>query len=388
LSNPLKILFIPRWYPNRTDALNGIFIKRHALAVAMKHQVAVLYVNADPNLKDTLYEIVESQEDKILTICVYYNNSVLPIPIYSSVVKFFRYLVAGKIGAEVIKNKFGNPDISHIHVLSRTSLLAKKFNAPTVISEQWSGYLPEDGAYKGFLKKWITKAAINNAKAVSTVSKSLKDAMLSHGLKNNYSIIPNVVDVSLFSVLEKNIEHEKIILLHVSNLDDRAKNVSGMIQAVGEISKSRSDFEFHIVGDGPDREKLEKVATENNLLNKHVFFLGTKSSAEVAEKMKQSDLFLLFSNYDNMPCVMIEAFASGLPVVGSNMHGIGEHVKEGRGFAVKAGDVNAFANATLKAMNELHLFNKQEIRAYATNNFSYEAVSSQFDQVYQKCIKQ
>jgi len=192
----------------------------------------------------------------------------------------------------------------------------------------------------------------------------------------------------LFSVLEKNIEHEKIILLHVSNLDDRAKNVSGMIQAVGEISKSRSDFEFHIVGDGPDREKLEKVATENNLLNKHVFFLGTKSSAEVAEKMKQSDLFLLFSNYDNMPCVMIEAFASGLPVVGSNMHGIGEHVKEGRGFAVKAGDVNAFANATLKAMNELHLFNKQEIRAYATNNFSYEAVSSQFDQVYQKCIKQ
>jgi len=387
----LKILFIPRWFPNRVDPFNGIFIKRHALAVSSMHRVAVLYVNADPVLRDKVYELESAVEDNLSITRVYYNNSCINIPVISTFIKFFRYLKACRMGIKVIHEKFGTPDITHIHVLARTFLPAYYFKyfykTPYIVSEQWSGYLPEDGMYKGFLKKLLTKIAIRKASAVTVVSESLRQGMLSHGLQNTYSVIPNVVDTHLFYPRLNNEKKDKFILLHVSNLDDRAKNVSGMIRAAQKISVNRNDFEFRIVGDGPQRTMLETLAENLGLLNKTVFFLGTRMSAEVAEIMRQADLFLLFSNYDNMPCVMVESLATGLPVLGSAIHGIKEHIKEGKGILVSPGDENALGKAILHAMNNISSFEKVRLNEYAKGNFSYEAVAKQFDVVYQKVIQ-
>ncbi len=398
MSNKLKILFIPKWYPSRVHEHNGNFIHRHALAVSMKHPVAVLFVSADPAMKDKMYETEYELENEISTVRVYYNNSLKNIPVVSSLIKFYRYLNACKIGIKVVNAKFGVPDISHIHVLARTFLPAYYYNyfykTPVVISEQWSGYLPEDGMYKGFFKKMLTRIAIRKASAVTTVSQSLKNAMLSHGLKNNYSVIPNVVDTHLFYAASQNkkpayaiasaAKKDKFIFLHVSNLYDRAKNISGMIKAMKKLSEKRDDFEFHIVGDGEERTELEKLAEKLQLLNKNIFFLKKKTSPEVSEMMRNADLFLLFSNYDNMPCVMVESLASGLPVVGTSIHGIKEHVKEGRGILVAPGDENAFCDAIVSAMNNIASYDKMKMSAYAKENFSYEMVSEQFDRVYQK----
>lgn len=385
LTKKLNILFIPRWYPNRVAPLNGIFIKRHALAVAGKHRVGVLFVNADPGMKGKTYDLEQVVEDGIFTVRVYYNNSVARIPVLSSLIKFYRYGKACRMGIKEVKEKFGTPDISHIHVLSRTFMPARHFKVPFIVSEQWSGYLPEDGTYKGFLKKMFTRRAVRKASAVTTVSESLKNAMLDHGLTNAYTVIPNVVDTKLFYPARDSVKKDKFFFLHVSNLDDRAKNVSGMIRAVKKISESRNDIEFIIVGDGEDRQTLELLAGQ--ALNRNIFFLGWRSSTEVAVLMKSADIFLLFSNYDNMPCVMLEAMASGLPVIGSDIHGIGEHVKEGRGVLVPAGNEEALCKAILKAMNDITLFDKGKLHAYAKENFSYEAVAAQFDSIYQKVIR-
>jgi len=366
--------------------LNGVFIKRHALSVALKHEVAVLYVNADPGLKEKLYDLDCEVEEGIFTVRVYYNNSGV-----SAFVKFYRYLKASKLGVNRVKEKFGIPNVSHIHVLARTFLPAYYYkyfySTPFIVSEQWSGYLPEDGMYKGFLKKLLTKIAIRKAAAVTTVSESLKRAMLFHGLNNAYSVVPNVVDTNLFVPDNNPIKKDKFIFLHVSNLDDRAKNVSGMIRVMKKLSEIRNDFEFHLVGDGSGRSELESLARQLDLLNQCVFFLGTKTSSEVADLMKNADLFLLFSNYDNMPCVMVESLASGLPVIGSAIHGINEHISVGRGLLVPPGDENALCDALIQAMNIIGSFDKNKLHTYAKCNFSYESVSAQFDDIYQKVIK-
>ena len=392
MNRQLKILFIPRWYPNRVNPLNGVFIQRHALSVAIQHKVAVLFVNADPNMKNKVYNVESTVEEGITAVRVYYNNSFPNIPLISSFIKFYRYLRACKIGIKVVNEKFGIPDVSHIHVLSRTFFSAFYYQffykTPFVVSEQWSGYLPEDGTYKGLFKKMLTAIAVRKASAVTTVSSSLKNAMLAHGLKNNYTVIPNVVDTKLFCPASEAVRKEKFILLHVSNLDDRAKNVSGMIRAVKKLSQTRSDFEFHIAGDGDQRNELEKLSRDLGLLNRYVFFLGTKKSAEIAELMRTSDLFLLFSNYDNMPCVMVEAFASGLPVIGSAIHGIKEHVQEGRGILVPPGEESALCDAISRAIDTRGSFDKKKLREYAKANFSYEAVGDQFDKIYQQIINE
>lgn len=325
-------------------------------------------------------------EEGISTVRVYYNNSVVGIPVLSSLIKFYRYIKACRMGIKAVEEKFGTPDISHIHVLSRTFIPARHFKVPYVVSEQWSGYLPEDGMYKGFLKKWISRRAIRKASAVTTVSESLKNAMRAHGLENLYSVIPNVVDSSLFTPSESILQKEKFILLHVSNLDDRAKNVSGMMRALKMLSGTRTDFEFQIVGEGAERTRLEALAKQLGMLDKQVFFLGSRSSSQVAEIMKKADIFLLFSNYDNMPCVMVESLSCGLPVVGSAIHGIQEHVKPDKGILVPPGDETAFCNAVAKAMDTISTFDKIKLHAYAKENFSYEAVSEQFDKVYQKAL--
>ena len=390
MGKKLSILFIPRWYPARVDPLNGIFIKRHALAVATLHRVAVLYVSADPAMKDKIYDTEFTEEEGLHTCRVYYNNSIPGIPFISTAIKFFRYLRASRKGINILNEKFGKPDISHIHVLSRTFFPAnyyrRFYNVPFLISEQWSGYHAEDGLYKGVLKKMLTRLAVRNAAAVTTVSESLRDAMLSHGLKNNYSVIPNVVDTKLFYPAPEIKSKDRIILLHVSNLNDRAKNVSGMVRVAQKLSEKRSDFELHIAGDGPDRDISEGIAKKYNLLNRIVFFEGVKNSAEIAEMMRSADLFLLFSNYDNMPCVMVESLASGLPVIGSSIHGIKEHVKDGRGILVPPGDEAALLLAIEKALATLDSFDRTALHLYAKNNFSFEGVAERFDSIYRKMI--
>lgn len=387
----MLVLFIPKWYPSRVHALNGNFIRRHALAVAIKHKVAVLFVSADPDMKSKVFDLEYEVDQGIETVKVFYNNSFPKFPFFSSLLLAYRYLKACAIGIRVINEKFGKPDLCHIHILARTYFIAWYYtrfcNVPMIISEQWSGYLPEDGAYKGFFKKMLTKLAIRKAAAVTTVSESLKGAMLSHGLKNRYSVIPNVVDTNLFFPSNESVQKDKFIFLHVSNLEDRAKNISGMIRSMKKLSEKRTDFEFQIVGDGPGRTELEALAKQLNLLNQCVFFLGSKTSSDVANLMKKTDLFLLFSNYDNMPCVMIESLASGLPVVGSAIHGINEHIHAGMGKLVPPGDENALCDALIHGMNNIGSFDKGKLHTYAKGNFSYEAVSEQFDEIYQKVIK-
>lgn len=384
----LKILFIPRWYPNRVDMLKGIFVKRYVHAVALKHCAAVLFVNADPAMKDKIYESEFKIEEGIDTVRVYYNNSLPNIPFFSSVIKFYRYIRSCRMGIKIMNRKFGVPDISHIHVLARTFFPAYfyKFfyNVPYIITEHWSGYLPENGSYKGFLKKMLTRLAVRNAAAVTTVSESLKNAMRFHGLKNEYTVVPNVVDVNMFYPAPQKITGGKLFLLTVADLDDRAKNISGTIRGIKKLSQIRNDFEYHIIGDGIDRRVLENLAVENELLNEFVFFHGAKKSSEVAEMMRKADLFLLFSNYDNMPCVMTEALASGVPVIGSAIHGMKEHIKEGLGILVPHGNEGALLDAIQSAIKNINSFDKNYLRQYAKDNFSYETAGNFFDAIYKK----
>ncbi len=372
------------------DPLKGIFIKRHAHSVQLKHKVAVLFVSADPGMKDQTYDLDYRVEEGLPTVRVYYNNSVLPIPVVSSAIKFFRYRRSCRMGIEKINKEFGIPDLSHIHVLSRTFFPAhhyKKHNkVPYVITEQWSGYLPEDGSYKGFFKKWLTRKAVRTASAVTAVSESLRDAMLGHGLKNEYSVIPNVVDISRFFVPAEKKRSSPPVLLTVADMDDRAKNISGTLRTMKKLSEAGLVFEYRIIGGGEDFDRLKKMAADYGLLDKQVFFYGPKRPEEVAEAMRAADVFILFSNYDNMPCVITEAFASGVPVIGSALHGMKEHIRPGLGILVSPGNEEELFKAIQRVTGSLDTFDRTILRKYAEDNFSYEAVSRKFDEVYKKAI--
>jgi glycosyltransferase involved in cell wall biosynthesis len=100
--------------------------------------------------------------------------------------------------------------------------------------------------------------------------------------------------------------------------------------------------------------------------------------------MRSSDCFILFSNYENLPVVLVEAFASGLPVISSNVGGIAEHLSAQRGKLVPARDNRAFIIAMEEMITELSekKYDRQAIASYARSHFSYEKISTEYHELY------
>jgi glycosyltransferase involved in cell wall biosynthesis len=383
--NKLKILFWPGWwYPSRVSPLSGVFIQRHAEAVTLFCDTAVLFIVPDPGLGKKF--IVESAAEKNLQVTRIYFRPAPPIPLIAKLVDMASYYRLSRIGQKAIREKFGKPDIVHIHVNPPLGLIIYALThfrkTPCVFSEHWSGYFPESGAYKGFFRKLFTKLLINKAKAVTVVSHAAQKAMLRHGLKNNYHVIANVVDTELFApALVKN-ENSKKQILHVSGFNP-CKNIRGILHAVKKLAAKRDDFELHIIGDGLSRRDLETMAIGLGIKDRVVHFHGKKTAYAVAGFMRQADFFLLFSDYENSPCVIAEAFAAGIPVIATRVGGIPEHVHEDNGILVDPGDEAGLSKAIDFMLDNHKNFAADKIREYALKTFRPDVVGRLFYDIYQ-----
>jgi glycogen(starch) synthase len=254
---------------------------------------------------------------------------------------------------------------------------------PFVFTEHWSGYLPASGDYKGFARKLLTRRLVKRASAVTTVSENLKNAMLAHQLVGRYHVVPNVVDTELFRLPVDRKPGAKKRILHVSGLVP-VKNIPGILRVTKRLVERRDDFELIIVGDSRYRESHERLAVDLGIDNKVVHFLGGKGAAEVAGYMRDSDFLLLFSNYENSPCVIVEAMASGLPVIATDVGGIPELVNEKNGILVPPKDEEELLRALISMMDNYDKYDRKYIRDEAVKRFSYETIGQQFCNIYQR----
>ncbi len=389
-SRKLNILFLSTWYPNRVSPRLGNFVEKHAEAVALTSNVASLFVCSDSSCKQT-FEIIEELINNVFTITVYYKKIEHSIPVFSNAKKIFRYVRAYFKGFKIVQKHLHKIDLVHHNVVFPTGLIAwylkKRKQIPYIITEHWTGYLPSKNTKLGWLQKVISKQIAINASCITPVSIDLRDAMINVGFKANYEIIYNVVDTKLFYPKPNEEKKEKIKIIHISTLDDAHKNVSGMLRVTEQLSKQRNDFEIWFIGDG-DATPHIKTSTELKILNTFVFFDGIKSTMEVAEIMRNADCFLLFSNYENLPCVLVEALASGIPVVSSTAGGIHEHITEKFGLLVKPQDEKALLIALNKAIDNIKAgkYNSEELSNYANQNFSYEKVGEKFNALYHQIV--
>jgi glycosyltransferase involved in cell wall biosynthesis len=207
--------------------------------------------------------------------------------------------------------------------------------------------------------------------------------MLAHKLAGRYHVVPNVVDTDLFHLPtgKENRPGKKKRILHVSGLVP-VKNIPGILRVVKRLADKRHDFELYIVGEGELREDFEHLALELGILNKVVFFQGGKRVEEVAVSMRESDFLLLFSDYENSPCVIVEAMASGLPVLASNVGGIPELVNERIGMLAAPRDEEGLLAALEKMLDKCTGYDKEYLRGEAVRRFSYEAVGKEFLEIY------
>jgi hypothetical protein len=217
------------------------------------------------------------------------------------------------------------------------------------------------------------------------VSKSLQKAIEAYGIKTKFQVIPNVVDTDLFNPGSFSQPEAHLKRLLFVGLLDRSHNkgVPYLLKALAQLREYRDDWVLDIVGDGPARVEYEAMSASLELVDK-VIFHGLKTKKEVAEFMRQADLFVLPSLFETFSLAAAEALATGTPVLATRCGGPEEFVTDEVGLIVSPGDANALCKGLIDMCGNLERFKRAKISCYAADQFSPTKIGAELHNIYNK----
>lgn len=390
MENKKRIVFhIPKWYPNRYDALLGVFVKRHILSTMPATIPVVIHVMASQS-SDQWFEQEECIEEGIQTYRCYYKKNITGISALDKLVKLFLYFWLVMKLYRLAKKKLGKPDVIQAHILLRTAVAAHLIQlfdrVPYVILEHASVFIRTEVKAFNALTLIMARHVVGKAAAVITVSECLANGMRNkYGLQNkSYQVIYNCVNTDVFN--EKEVLPHRTVkeLLYVAEFDNSSKNITGLLEAIASLYEKRKDFIVHMVGYGRDEEMLQALAKKLNILNSAVIFRGKLTSKEVAASIKKSDALLMFSHFETLSCIITESLCCGTPVISTAVGGIVEIVNLENGLLVPESDQESMQVAITKLIEGKVSFDKHTISQHAYRLFSNEAVGEKLVAVYKR----
>lgn len=371
------------------DNFDGDFIQRHARAVANYCHVHVICVIKDISIAGKETVIEEKRTGNLTEQIIYYNS------VRSGIDKLDKYLSQQKYNRlyqDAIKKYIaenGKPQLVHVHVAMKAGLAAlwmqRQWNIPFIVSEHWTGYLPEADitvkdlpiAYRKWLQRILTKAS-----AITVVSEYLGNAIRRQFDISNYTVVPNVVDTDIFFPVDKQ-PSETTRFIHVSNMAWQ-KNVEDIFRSLVILKNKAVSFEMNIYG--AVKTTHRKMIDDLGLAS-YVFLKGELPQHELAKAIQQADALVLYSRFETFGCVLIEANACGVPVIISDIEVFHELIEEGNnGIFVKGNDPVALAEALSAFTSKKNTFNKDNIAQTAAAKYNFKKVAQQFIDLYDKII--
>ncbi len=206
---------------------------------------------------------------------------------------------------------------------------------------------------------WKLTAYYHNlADVVICPSEVAKEELVQHGLKAPAQVIHNGINLSKVKVLTNTSIAKKRQEMGVS-ADDKLgifvgrisvdKSIEILIKAFQKVSAKIRRAKLLLVGDGPDMERLKKLVEELNLADT-VIFLGKLPRESIIRGgiLNIADVFVTASKIENQSVAILEALASGLPVIGVNMRGNPELINDKNGILVEPDNATKLAEAIIK----------------------------------------
>jgi glycosyltransferase involved in cell wall biosynthesis len=233
-----------------------------------------------------------------------------------------------------------------------------------------------------FWKRKMLQVFQKGIKICMPVSQSLGNKLVELGVESfKIAPVPNVIDKNIF-FFKPMPANAKTTFLHVSNFKEHHKNMDGLLKVIKDLDKAGLDFQFIFVGDGNIEALQEKSQNLEIDINK-ITFHTTKTGADLAYFYQLADAFVLFSRYENLPCVLLESLCCGTPIVATRVGGISEIIND-NGFLVESEDEKSLLDTMKLFIDKKVTFSKPEIAQNAQKLYSVEAISSKFIELYQK----
>jgi len=250
-------------------------------------------------------------------------------PYHSIMYKIYRLWKRIDNIGKILKDNDYDAVLSFIDGCNTNVCLGKKLHrakTPLISAEHTinDGFFKHNPHSKKFawLFKYLLKMTYNGVDEVVVISNSMKKYLKEtiQVTNKNITTIYNGINTNKFNLVkdtnvsfEKEFNEAKIKLLNVARLDDN-KNQQYLINLMPSVLKEKSEARLFIVGKGEKEKELKNLIKKLNLEDK-VFLLGWKTN--VADYMKEADLFLMASKYESFGNVVAEALLSGVPVVSS-----------------------------------------------------------------------
>lgn len=288
-------------------------------------------------------------------------------------------------------------DIIHAHMAYPTGYIAAKIRSkagvPVVITSHKGDIIPEARYRQRRITCKRMSWAMENAEAVTGVSDGLRkiiDELTNH--KANSITIPNGVEI------DENIEaimpasckklKGKPFMLVLCRLH-KAKGIELLLEAIAILnSKNIKLPELVIAGDGKEFENLKMQAANLNI-NSQVIFAGAVFGSEKRWLMENCKILLQPSRAEGNPLTILEAFAYGKPVIGSNISGIEELITESEaGFLCESENVNSLANTISMAISDsgLEKFRERAMRFAQTR--TWNVIAQKYIELFKNSISQ
>ncbi|MFZ4058950.1 MAG: glycosyltransferase, partial [Ferruginibacter sp.] len=161
------------------------------------------------------------------------------------------------------------------------------------------------------------------------------------------------------------------------------KNPEGIIQACKVLKDKGYNFELQFIGAKP-LHCIELVHSLN--LSAMVHFHDAVPYHDVAKHMQAADALLMFSRFENQPCIILEALCCGLPVISTNVGGISEVLNDSNGILINNEDMHSLVHAMESMIKGERTFNKKAIAQNAASKYAYATIGQSIATIYDSLV--
>jgi L-malate glycosyltransferase len=381
-SDRFDVLFLTTEWPSEEKPTDGIFIREHAAAVAAAGcNVGVVHLARAPSRRG-LFDVARLRSEEIPTWRVRYRRFPRPL-------SYAAFALGALAGVRRARRSGLEPRVVHCHsFLSCLVGLAvgRVLRVPVLYTEHWTIFVPENPRRLGRWQRAVARLALSQASVVLPVSEDLREALTDLAPAANMHVVPNAVDEQVFhpahDLPARNGRSPR--LLTVGLLDTERKGVDVLIRALAGVAERGAPFHLDVIGEGANRQAYETLA-EKLGIGDRVTWHGWQPKDAVADAMRDADLFVLGSRYENNPCVVIEAMASGLPVVATNVGGVDEVVDATSGSLAAPLDPDDLAAKVEDTLQRLDSFDREEIARTAVSRYGRETIGRELAAIYASC---